>query len=438
MGTSIGGLVGGSYSLGYTAAEIEKIAKNRDWDALLSDDVPRIFLSKNDQLEKQRYLFSLPINSDNKLSLPQGVIKGQNVLNFFCGLADNVPENADFSKFPISFACITADLETGKEIVLTKGFLPTAMFSSMAIPAAFQSAERDGLILIDGGVVNNFPTDVAKKMGADIIIGVDIRNDFYGRGKLKSMNNVLGQLVNFFIQDKDSVNNSLCDLIIRPNVTGYSISSFTNKAVDTLIVRGEIAAALVRDQIRGIKEKNKLEKQEKSRELVMPGTWRITDLDFTGSHHFDDAFLRKTMLLEFPGNYSYSEIKNATDRLYGLGGFEKIYFTLIDNGTGKTLNLNIVTVKEVALGIGFKANMTDAAALLLNVFQKDYKNIFSLLSLSTELSINPGIRIIAESSKRNFPAVGIEQEASTRITTYSTRGTRFLKQISSIHQGLFI
>ena len=262
---------------------------------------------------------------------------------------------------------------------------------------------------------------------SDIIIGVDIRNDFYDRGKLKSMNNVLGQLVNFFIKDKDSVNNSLCDLIIRPNVTGYSISSFTNKAVDTLIVRGEIAAALVRDQIRGIKEKYKLEKQEKARDLVMPGTWRITDLNFTGSHYFDDAFLRKTMLLEFPGNYSYSEIKNAIDRLYGLGGFEKIYFTLIDNGTGKTLNLNIVTVKEVALGIGFKANTTDAAALLLNVSRKDYKNIFSLLSLSTELSINPGIRIIAESSKRNFPAVGIELRSKYQNYYIFDKGDKIFK-----------
>jgi len=126
VGTSMGSLVGGIYSLGYNASELEQLVKSMNWETTLSDDVPRAFLSKNDQQLKQRYMFSLPING--KLSLPQGVIKGQNVLNILCGLAGNVPYDADFSKFPFSFACVATDLETGKEIVLRNGFLPTAMF----------------------------------------------------------------------------------------------------------------------------------------------------------------------------------------------------------------------------------------------------------------------------------------------------------------------
>ena len=408
VGTSMGSLVGGIYALGYSATEIEKIVKKQDWDTLLTDDVPRMFLSKNDQLIKQRYLFSLPINDKKKLSLPIGVIKGQNVLNLFCGLAANVPENADFSKFPVSFACVATDLETGKEVVLTKGYLPTAMFSSMAIPAAFQTSERDGMLLIDGGVVNNFPTDVAKRMGADIIIGVDIRNDFYDRRNLKSMGNVLGQLVNFFDQTKDSVNNSLCDVIIRPDITGFSISSFTNEAVDTLIDRGEKAAKTAKYQIQRLKEKYALDQQLKTREFVLPDKWIISDLCFTGDQYFDEAFLRKNLLLKFPGTYSYKEIKNAIDRLYGLGGFEKIYFTLTDNGNGKTLNLRITTNNVFAQNIGFKVNTTDAAALLLNTTRKNYGNVFGLLSFGMELSVHPGLRIIAESNKTNLVTFGIE------------------------------
>jgi len=408
VGTSMGSLVGGIYALGYSATEIEKIVKKQDWDTLLTDDVPRMFLSKNDQLIKQRYLFSLPINDKKKLSLPIGVIKGQNVLNLFCGLAANVPENADFSKFPVSFACVATDLETGKEVVLTKGYLPTAMFSSMAIPAAFQTSERDGMLLIDGGVVNNFPTDVAKRMGADIIIGVDIRNDFYDRRNLKSMGNVLGQLVNFFDQTKDSLNNSLCDVIIRPDITGFSISSFTNEAVDTLIDRGEKAAKTAKYQIQRLKEKYALEQQLKTREFVLPDKWIISDLCFTGDQYFDEAFLRKNLLLKFPGTYSYKEIKNAIDRLYGLGGFEKIYFTLTDNGNGKTLNLRITTNNVFAQNIGFKVNTTDAAALLLNTTRKNYGNVFGLLSFGMELSVHPGLRIIAESNKTNLVTFGIE------------------------------
>lgn len=407
VGTSMGSLVGGIYSLGYTASELETLVKSLNWDTMLSDDVPRSFLSQSDQMLKQRYIFSLPINGNKKLSLPQGLIKGQNVLNVFCGLAGNVPSDADFSKFPIPFACIATDLETGKEVVLKNGFLPTAMFSSMAIPLAFQPADRNGRLLVDGGIVNNFPTDVAKKMGADIVIGVDIRNDFYDRNNLKSLDNVAGQLINFFDQSKDSVNNSLCNMLIRPDMSGYTISSFTKQAVDTLIVRGEREANKFREQLRELKAKYHLETPTKSRKLVKSDKWYITDLTFSGNYHLDDSFLKKTLQLEIPGNFSIDDIKTAVNRLYGLGGFDRIFFNLSDTEDGKSLNLQITNKKVFTQNIGFKANTTDAAAILINTTHKNYGNIFGLFSASAELSINPGISLVAETNKTNFPTLGI-------------------------------
>ena len=427
VGTSMGSLVGGIYSLGYSASELETLVKSLNWETVLSDDVPRAYLSGNDQLLKQRYLFSLPINGQKKLSLPQGLLKGQNVLNIFCGLAGNVPLDADFERFPISFACVAADLETGKEVVLKNGFLPTAMFSSMAIPIAFQSSDRDGLLLVDGGLVNNFPTDVAKRMGADIIIGVDIRGDFYDQKNLKSFDNVLNQLVGFFDQAKDSVNKSLCDIIIRPDISGYSVSSFNNGAVDTLIFRGEMAAFGLRKQIRELKSKYQLEPHEKSRKYVKPDKWHITDLSFTGNYHLDTDFLRKTLNLKIPGNYSFNEIKDAIDRLYGLGGFDRIYFNLIDTETGKNLNLNILTKNVFTQNIGFKANTTDAAAILINTTQKNYGNMFGLLSASAELSINPGLSIMAETNKTNLPTLGINVKGKYQNYNIFDKGSKILE-----------
>ena len=407
VGTSMGSLVGGIYSLGYNASELESLVKSLNWETTLSDDVPRAFLSKNDQMLKQRYIFSLPIDGNKKISLPQGFIKGQNVINIFCGLSGNVSTEADFSKFPIPFACVATDLESGKEVVLKNGFLPTAMFSSMAIPIAFQSSDYDGLLLADGGMVNNFPTDVAKQMGADIIIGVDIRNDFFDRENLKSLDNVVNQMIGFFDQSKDSINNSLCDLIIQPDIKGYSMTSFTNEAADTLILRGEKATLKIKSQIRELKAKYLLDAPEKSRKLVKPDKWYITDLTFTGNYHLDEDFLRKTLNMEIPGNYSPEEIKTAIDRIYGLGGFDRIYYNLIDTENGKSLNLTITTRKVFTQNVGFKANTTDAAAILINTTRKNYKNVFGLLSTSAELSVNPGLSIIAESNKTNLPTIGI-------------------------------
>ena len=437
VGTSMGSLVGGIYSIGYNAAELETLVKSLNWETVLTDDVPRAYLSRNDQLLKQRYILSLPINGQKKFSLPQGLLKGQNVLNIFCGLAGNVPLDADFEKFPIPFACVATDLETGKETVLKNGFLPTAMFSSMAIPIAFQSSDRDGVLLIDGGVVNNFPTDVAKRMGADIIIGVDIRSDYYDRKNLKSVDNVLNQLVGFFDQAKDSVNKSLCDLIIRPDISGYSISSFNNSAVDTLIIRGEKAAIGLRKQIREIKSKYQLEPYEKSRDLVKPDKWYITDLNFTGNYHLDHEFIRKTLGLKIPGNYSSDEIRNAIDQLYGLGGFDRIYFNLIDAEKGKNLNLNISTKKVFAQNIGFKANTTDAAAILVNTTQKNYGNVFGLLSTSAELSINPGLSIMAETSKTNLPTFGININGKYQNYNIFSKGTKIFKTNIFYTSGAF-
>ncbi len=410
VGTSMGSLIGGIYAIGYSADEIEKMVKAQDWSNILSDDVPRLFLSKNDQEIRQRYLISLPYNAKKTLTLPLGVIKGQNVLNLLCGLAGNVPEHADFSQFPIPFACVATNLVTGKEVIMKDGFLPTAMFSSMAIPGVFEPSKRNGMLLVDGGIVNNFPTDVAKAMGADIIIGVDIQGGFYTQKEIQSMSEILGQMINFLGMEKNSNNGNLCDLVIRPDITGYSTSSFTDEAADTLIRRGEEATMALHEQLEQLKAKYHLQPKEKSRNLVAPEKWAITGLKFTGIHNMNENFLKKRLNLLIPGHYSYKDIKTAIDRLYGYGGFDKIYFTLTDNPIvkGKILNLNITKEKEFSLNIGFKVNTTDAAALLLNVTRKNYGTTLGLISASAELSANPGINLLAETNKNNLPALGVQ------------------------------
>ena len=408
VGTSIGSLIGGVYSLGYTASELEDIVHGQNWKNTLSDDVSRLFLSKNDQVIAQRYLFSLPMTKKHELTLPRSVIKGQNVLNIFCGLAANVPDDADFTKFPISFACVATNLENGDEEVLDHGFLPTAMYASMAIPGVFQPCERDSLLLVDGGIVNNFPIDVAKKMGADIIIGIDIRGDYYDREKLKSVSEIFTNLINFYSKEKDARNKDLCNLIIKPDVSGYSAASFSNEAVDTLIKRGEEAAFGMIGQIRALKRKYQLVARDYPRNLVVPRRWQIDNVKFTGGKGLNREFLKKTMNLQLPGKYTYDELKNSVDRLYGTGGFDKVYFSLEDDGDGKILVFHVSQKEVHSQNVGFKVNTTDAAALLLNATWKDYSKMVGLFSVSAELSANPGLNIIAQTTRQGFPDLGIE------------------------------
>ena len=408
VGTSMGSLIGGIYSLGYTADEIEELVTKQNWEQVLSDNVTRRNLSINDQILKQRYQLSISFSNVKSIGLPQGIIKGQNVLNIFCGLAGNVPVNADFDKLPISFACIATDLDTGEEVVMHNGFFPTALFSSMAIPGVFQPASRENKLLVDGGVVNNFPTDVAKEMGADIIIGVDIRGNLLPRNKLATMDGVFSQMVNFLGQEKDSINKSNCDILIRPDITGYSVGNFSNEAADTLIIRGENAALKTIDQIRQLKKKYKLQPRHYSRSLVSQNNWVITKIDFPENNYVNEEFLKDKLNLELPGNYTARNIKGAIDRLYGNGGFALIYYFLTDNPTGKTLNLKMIPRKMYSQNVGFRVNTNDAAAVLLNVTRRNYEKTFGFLSLSTELSANPGASFVAETNKTNIPTVGTE------------------------------
>lgn len=424
VGTSMGSLVGGIYSLGYTAYQLDSICKSQDWQELLLDEFPRLYLSNADRAVQQRYLFALHVNEERRLTLPQGVIKGQNVLNLLCGLTADVPYNMDFSKLPVSFACVAADLETGKEIVLRNGFLATALFASMAVPGVFQYPEREGLVLVDGGVVNNFPVDVAKKMGADIIIGVDISDEFYERDKMKSLQSVFGQLIGFLDQYKDSANYSLCNLIIKPDIKGYTMGSFSNEAVDTLILRGEVAAGLLRDEIHKLKVDYGLESREVSKDFVSPDKWYITNLSLTGRFEVDAAFLLRSIDVELPGYFSYTDIRGIINQLYGYGIFDKIYFNLFDNENGKTLNLNISEKNVATQYVGFKVNTTDAAALMMNFTRKNYGKRFGQLSAGAELSANPGITFLAETSTGNFPTTGIELKGKYQNYNIFDRGDK--------------
>jgi len=426
VGTSIGGLVGGVYSMGYSALEIENIVRGQNWENLLSDKVPRIYLSDIDREIDQRYLFSLPWEKKKGLRMPQSVVRGQNVLNVFCGIAGNCKLNADFSKFPRSFACVATNLETGEEVDICNGFLPTAMYASMAVPGVFEPCEREGLFLADGGIVNNFPVDIAKKMGADVIIGMDTRDYYHDRESLKSMDKIFVNLTNFYSKYKDKENRSLCDLIIHPDLSQYNGASFSNKAIDSMIIIGERTAEGMVKQIRQLKKKYNLTTQNvASKKMNMSEKWKICKIRFEGIDRHEEEGFRKMLNLELPGEYSYNDIKGGIDRLYGQGVFDKIYFGMTDNKDGKILTL-FAKKKEVRfLNVGFDINTSDKVAIRLNGIWKNYSKWINIISVSAEISNNPGIKFNFEREHKNwFPDIGLEIKGKEQNYDFYNKGEK--------------
>ncbi len=415
VGTSIGSVVGGIYAMGYSPEEIERQAKTQNWDEFFSDKVNRSYYSFHKKSLEQRYQLSIPMK-EGTLSFPKAAIYGHNLLNYFSNLSVDYPSDIAFDSLKVKFAAVATDIETGQMVVMRKGSLATAIYASMAIPGVFAPFLRDGKLLIDGGIVDNFPVDIAKEMGADIVIGVDIRNSLSNKDELKSIPKVLNQLIAFYDPKGDSVKNSLCNVLITPDISGFNNASFSSSSVDSLVKRGEFA---VRDnllQIRALKEKYNLSVNidttiSKTKVYDLTKVYKIVDIGFATGVNFRKEDILKNMQLILPNKYSLSDINKAIDKLYGRENFEKIYFTLEQpnkDSEDRILKLFLFEKKVYTQNIGFKVNTTDAAAILLNVDRADNSKWLKLWSISAELSTNPGLSVLGEIKLKNFSDLGLK------------------------------
>lgn len=443
VGTSIGSIVGGLYAVGYTADQIEQLCKEQNWRRLLSDRIERRYLSANKQTLQQRYVLSLPLNSRRFFSLPQSIMRGQNIINLFCGLTGNVSDTTDFSKdLPRQFACVATDFTTGEEVILDHGSLPTALYASMAIPAAFEPIVRDGRLLVDGGLTNNFPVDVAKKMGADIVIGVDIRAELLSHEDLNDIIDIVGQLASLYDPVKGEEERKGCNVLIRPDVDDYSIAAFNNQAVDSIIVKGEQAAEEAIQQIRDLKRHYNLTYRQVDNRYTTQSKWALSSTQFRGKTAIPSYVLRSNMNLDLPDSCSANDIKRGIDRIYGRYSFDKAYYSLKEDTTHpgkKILNVTANDRRSLTRNLGFRVNNIDAAAILLNVNTQDYSHNFGLYSGTVELSANPGFNALAELHYRDFPVVGIQLNGKIRrYSVYQTTKRISTEQIYHANANSYV
>ncbi len=246
-GTSMGSIIGGMYAVGYDAADIETIVNSMDWGDILRD---RLSMRNQTLAEREKqniYLFDYRLFLDKSQdTLAGGFIRGINVEKTLRHYLRQ-PEDIDFKKLPRPFGCIATDLVTDSEVVLDHGSLPRSIRASMAVPGVFAPVRMDPYILVDGGTKNNFPADLARRMGADIVIGV--RTDLGLNDKYYSTSDILERSVGADIHNRSDENDKYCDLIIRVPVRGYSAAHFYRSAIKELIKRGEEATRAQMDSI---------------------------------------------------------------------------------------------------------------------------------------------------------------------------------------------
>ena len=336
-GTSMGAIVGALYASGYTAHQLDSIFRTTDFANLIQDNLPRDTKSFYEREDAERYALSLPFNNF-KVAFPSAISSGQHIYNELAKLLYHVKDVSDFSQLPIPFFCIATDVETGDEVLINKGYLPETIMASGTFPSLFEPLEIDNRVLIDGGVVNNYPVMKVKEMGADIIIGVDVQDNLAKRENLMSATEVLLQINNYRTVKEMEEKSKQTDIYIKPNIQEYSVIDFD--LGEEIIKTGEIAANKELKALEGlaILQKGYLN----SKPLVkVQDSLTINKLIVFGNEHHTRGYIKGKLRFNLDKKIAFNKLHQGLNNLAASDNFKTIRYQLKSEENGLSLLLKL-------------------------------------------------------------------------------------------------
>lgn len=364
-GTSMGAIVGGLYASGYNATQIDSIFQETDFDALLSDFIPRasktFYEKKNDEL----YAFTLPFNK-MRIGIPTALSRGMYNYNMLNKLTYKVRQIRDFNKLPIPFLCIATDIETGEEVVLNQGYLAQAMLASGAFPTLFSPVEIDGRLLVDGGVTNNYPIEQIKKLGADIIIGVDVQDDLKDRKSLKDATRILVQISNLQMIEKMKEKVKQTDIYIKPDIRNYGVISFDEG--QEIIRKGEEAAFAVYDKIKLLGDSTNVKTKYPK---VVVDSLQFKSIYINPLDNYTRSYVIGKLRFKQDSKISYDDLTNGINNISATQNFSNISYTIKKTDGEDNLYLHLTenpTTTFLKFGLHFDGLYK--SAVLVNLTQK--------------------------------------------------------------------
>jgi NTE family protein len=226
VGTSFGAIVGGLYAIGYHASEIEQILQQQEWNKIFSD-TPDRKLAPLTERKSSRYQGQLAFRGLN-LELPTGLYGGQKLIEIFNFFTTDrlLAADYDFDRLTIPFRAVATNLLDGKAYIFKEGRMTEALRASIALPLIFTPVEKDGMLLVDGGLVDNLPTDIARELGADFIIAVDVTSPLLKKEQIRTFLNVMDQTISLMMQQSIESNRKLANLILQPSLGEFSTGDY--------------------------------------------------------------------------------------------------------------------------------------------------------------------------------------------------------------------
>ena len=435
LGTSMGGLIGGLYSLGYTTDQMDTLIRNIDWKWAFSDELSREYISYTDAKYKEKYMISIPfyyekdyykmkvadeyrfdpvrrhaalhIGADNEHgsemfksnllgSLPSGYIYGQNVSNLISSLTIGYQDSLDFKEFPIPYVCIAADMVSGKAKVWHSGKMNTAMRSTMSIPGIFAPVRVDGMVLVDGGLRDNYPTSLAREMGADIIIGVDLSQARKTYLEVNNLGDIIGQGIDMLGRDAFDRNVDVPDVKIKPMLSEYNMMSFNPVSIDTMIVRGYEAAAAQDSLLREVAARtaDKYSPMPKKPALGMTAdSLVIANVDIRGVLPREKELLKDRLHLKYGQKISMDDLDHIVAQIYGTQAYDYVTYELLGKDEPFDLVINCKKGPIHQFGLGVRADTEEIVSVLLNIGLNAHKLHGHMFDLTAKISANPYVNL---------------------------------------------
>lgn len=347
-GTSMGAIVGSLYAAGYSPKEMRNIIKSIDFNELFLQDRNRNFIPFFDKSYREKYILTLPI-SNFKVVFPSALSKGQGPLMLLTNLLYNVHDIHDYSKLPIPFLCIATNLETGDEEQMEKGFLPLSVLASGAYPSLIEPVKIDDKTLIDGGIVNNFPSRALRDKGMDIIIGVDLGNGLQKANEIKSILNIISQIISYRINIKTDFERSYVDLLIRPDVKNYEVTDFDKK--DSILYKGKLAGEKAFPELLKIAKLQGFDTINRPRIQELPSEKNlfITKLSIIGNSSKDSVYIKRKLGLKLPQNTSITKLDKGISALYSTGNYNRVFYELTSENFNENQQVNLYLDKKITI-----------------------------------------------------------------------------------------
>lgn len=447
VGTSMGGLVGSLYSLGYTPVQMDSIVRNIDWGWAFSDRVPREYISYSGMKYREKYMLSVPfyyerdyfrkkVADDRRFdhvrrhesfnlgaeqdedsdfvkknllgSLPSGYIYGQNVSNLISSLTIGYQDSLDFKDLPIPFVCVATDLVSGKAKLWHSGQINTAMRSTMSIPGVFAPVKTEGMVLVDGGLRDNYPTTLAREMGADIIIGVDLSDSRRTYSRVNNLGDIIGQGIDMLGREAFERNVNVPDVKIRPHLHEFNMMSFSSRNIDTIIVRGYEAALAQDSLLKEVAAKTSgiyVYPKKRGAVAFAGDSLVISDIEIRGVSPRERAILMSRLGISFGQKINRGDLDEIVGQIYGTEAYDFVTYELLGSREPYRLVLHCKKGPVHQLGLGVRADTEEIVSVLLNVGLFTHKLSGHSFDLSGKISANPYINLNWSYDMPKFPTM---------------------------------